>query len=722
MRRPLAATANRPEPMRSSLRTVIVSLVLAALASLPAWSQPLRASSPNGLLTVTLTNDGGRLHYAVTRFGQPVLGRSRLGLRLNAGRALADGLTITDASTRTVDETWEQVWGEQRFIRTHFNELRVALATGGPEPLAFAVVFRVFDDGVGFRYEVPAQPHLGAFHVLDELTEFALPEDPTAWWIGAYQWNRYEYLYDESALSAAADTLHTPLTMETRNGLFLSIHEAALENYASMTLARKDGPVLKADLVPWSDGVKVRTAAPMVSPWRTVQVADDAGGLITSYLILNLNEPNRLEDTSWIQPGKYIGIWWAMHLGIATWGPGPAHGATTEHTRRYIDFAAEHGFDGVLVEGWNAGWDGDWIQHGDRFLFTTPYPDFDIDALAQYALEKGTRLIGHHETAGSVLNYEAQLEDALAYYRDRGVRAIKTGYVAFDRQIKRLDERGEAQYETHHGQFMVEHYHRVVEAAARYQIMINAHEPIKPTGLRRTYPNMMTREGARGQEFNSPQGGGNGPAHTVVLPFTRLLAGPMDFTPGIVQLVPADDEPENHVPTTLAGQLALYVTLYSPLHMAADLPRNYAEQPDAFQFILDVPTNWQETAVLHAEVGDYLTVVRQDWDSADWYLGSKTDEEGRLLRAPLHFLDPGTTYVAEIYHDTADADWQTNPLGFARTRVLADRSATFTLRLAPGGGAAIRFRPATPEERADATLPRCTDGRTCDADYRPLDP
>ncbi len=702
------------------MHKLLASFFVLFLTSLPAWSQPLQVRSPNGLLTVTLTNDGGELLYNVTRFGQPLLNASRLGLRLNDGISLADELTISGFDTRSVDETWEQVWGEKRFVRNHFNELRVTLDTQDETPRRLTVVFRVFDDGFGFRYEVPAQAHLGAFHILDELSEFALPEDPTAWWIGAYQWNRYEYLYEESALSAAADTLHTPLTMETKNGLFLSIHEAALNDYASMTLARQDDNVLKADLVPWSDGVKVRTASPMVSPWRTVQIADNAGDLITSYLILNLNEPNRLADTSWIEPGKYIGIWWEMHLGLATWGSGPTHGATTEKTRRYIDFAAAHGFDGVLVEGWNVGWDGDWIKNGGKFQFTTPYPGFDIDALSQYALDKGTRLIGHHETAGNVMNYEAQMEDAFAYYQARGVRAVKTGYVAFGRQIERLDEQGAIQRETHHGQFMVEHFQRVVDAAARHQIMINAHEPIKPTGLRRTYPNMMTREAARGQEYNSPQGGGNGPAHTVVLPFTRLLAGPMDFTPGIFQLEAADDEPENHVPTTLAGQLALYVTLYSPLHMAADLPRNYDEQPDAFQFILDVPTNWQDTEVLHAEIGDYLTVVRKDWDSDDWYLGSATDEEGRLLRAPLHFLDPGLPYVADVYHDTAIANWETNPLGFARTRVLVDQTTTLTLRLAPGGGAAIRFRPASAEERSDAALPRCNERQRCDADFRPV--
>ncbi|MDX1428787.1 MAG: glycoside hydrolase family 97 catalytic domain-containing protein, partial [Rhodothermales bacterium] len=502
----------------------------------------------------------------------------------------------------------------------------------------------------------------------------------------------------------------------------ISIHEAALVDYASMTLARRAGNVLKADLVPWSDGVKVRASAPMVTPWRTVQVADNAGELLTSNLILNLNEPNRLEDTSWIKPGKYVGIWWEMHLGKSTWGSGSSHGATTENAMRYIDFAADYGFDGVLVEGWNIGWDGDWINGGDGFRFTQPYDDFDLEAVATYALQKGTRLIGHHETAGSISNYEAQMEDAFTLYSRLGVRAVKTGYVGFGRQIKRYDNDGSVQYETHHGQHMVNHYARVVETAARHRIMINAHEPIKPTGLQRTYPNLMTQEGARGQEYNSPEGGGNPPEHTVILPFTRLLAGPMDFTPGVFQLVPAEDEPENNVPTTLAKQLALYLVIYSPLHMAADLPHNYLEQPEAFEFVRTVPTNWHETKVLHAEVGDYLTVARKDWDSEDWYLGSVTDEEGRMLRANLSFLAPHVLYVATVYRDAADAHWQENPLGFARSEVVVDRSTTATLRLAPGGGVAIRFRPVPDGAGVIEGLPRCDGPRVCDPDFgSPID-
>ncbi len=696
--------------------TMIVIVALGATAYEDALGQPLSAISPDGTLAVTVTNEDGRLHYSLSRFGRIILAKSRLGLELREG-SLAESIVATDTTTKTVAQEWEQVWGERRWVTDRHTELRVNVSAVGQPPLRMTVVFRVFDDGIGFRYEIPELPDLAQFMILDELSEFALTEDPTAWWIGAYQWNRYEYLYEESPLSEAADTLHTPLTMETRNGLFLGIHEAALVDYASMTLARTSNNVLKADLVPWSDGVKVRASTPMVTPWRTIQVADNAGDLISSNLILNLNEPNRIEDTSWIRPGKYVGIWWEMHLGVSTWGPGPNHGATTINTTRYIDFAADYGFDGVLVEGWNRGWEGDWINGGSRFRFTEPYDDFDIDFLAKYALERGTRLIGHHETAGAVMNYEAQMDDAFAFYQDRGVRAVKTGYVAFDRQIERLDDDGEIQLETHHGQYMVNHYNRVVETAARHQIMINAHEPIKPTGLRRTYPNLMSQEGARGQEYNSPEGGGNTPEHTAVIPFTRMLAGPMDFTPGIFQLVAAEDEPENNVPTTLAKQLALYVVIYSPLHMAADLPHNYLEQPEAFTFIRDVPTNWQDTRVMHSEIGDYVTVVRKDWGSEDWFLGSITDEEGRVLRTSLGFLTPNTHYVADVYRDAADADWESNPLGFVTSRAIVDSNTTVTLRLAPGGGAAIRLRPV---DAVPSGVSRCDGDRRCGPEFVPL--
>jgi alpha-glucosidase len=466
-----------------------------------------------------------------------------------------------------------------------------------------------------------------------------------------------------------------------------------------MTLAGAPNNTLLCDLVSWSDGVKVRGATPFQTPWRTIQIAEKAGDLITSYLILNLNEPNKLGDVSWVHPGKYVGIWWGMHLGTYTWGSGPRHGATTENAKRYIDFAARYGFPGVLIEGWNVGWDGEWTSHGDLFSFTTPYDDFDIEEVTAYAAAKGVQIIGHHETGAAVANYERQMEDAFAFYRALGIDTVKTGYVGWGQGIKRRDEAGNlVGLEWHHGQYMVQHYRKVVETAARYHIMLDVHEPIKDTGIRRTYPNMMTREGARGQEYNAWGGdGGNPPEHTTILPFTRLLAGPMDFTPGIFDLLFNEARPNNRVNTTLAKQLALYVVIYSPLQMAADLPENYEGHP-AFQFIVDVPVDWQDTQVLNAQIGDYVTIVRQDRNSEDWYLGSITDENGRTLEAPLTFLDSDRKYVAEIYADAAAADWATNPLPVEIDRVLVDRNTILSLKLAPGGGQAIRIRPATEED------------------------
>ncbi|HEX9922392.1 MAG TPA: glycoside hydrolase family 97 protein [Anaerolineae bacterium] len=661
-------------------------------------SQPLEVSSPNGVIEVSFTLENGAPLYGVTRFGREVINRSRLGFILKNAPPLAWGFAIAAIDKKLVDEAWTQPWGEKKDIRNHCNELRIDLKEIMEPARRMTVVFRVYDDGIGFRYEIPKQPNLTKLEILDELTEFSLAGDHKAWWIPAYRWNRYEYLYQNSSVSAI-DTVHTPLTMETSNGLYLSIHEAALTDYASMTLARTGKHVLKADLVPWSDGVKIKTSTPMHSPWRTIQIADSPGELITSYLILNLNEPNKLSDVSWIKPGKYVGVWWEMHLGISTWSSGEKHGATTANAKRYVDFAAKYGFDGVLVEGWNVGWDGDWMQNSDKFSFTQPYDDFDLEEVTRYAAEKGVRLIGHHETSGGILNYERQMTDAFKLYNRLGVRAVKTGYVAFGRGIKRIDENGKEQREWQHGQFMVRHYRKVVEEAAKYQIMLDAHEPIKDTGIRRTYPNMMTREGARGQEYNSAWSeNNNGPEHTTIIPFTRGLAGPFDFTPGIFDIYNSSVETDTQIPTTLAKQLAIYVIIYSPLHMAADFPESYEARREPFQFILDVPTDWQDTQVLDARIADYVTIARQDRNSADWYLGSITDEEGRILEAPLRFLTPGKKYVAEIYRDGEKADWKTNPYHIEIKKVLVDHSTTLRLRLAPGGGQAIRFKPATEED------------------------
>ncbi len=555
----------------------IASLLVVCLASSPAaFAQVESVTSPDGSLVLSFELDGqGQPWYSVTRFGAPLLNRSRLGVVIANDAPLSAGLTVERVSRNQVDLTWTQVWGESARVRDNHNELSVALTDGGSAPRTMIVVFRVFDDGFGFRYEWPDQPNLGAFEITDELTQFAFAGDHNAWWIPAFEYQRYEYLYEKNTLSQLG-VVHTPLTMETSDGLFLSVHEAALTDYASMALKHTGGAsdetdgsaratrttTLQAELVPWSDGIKVRVQVPHVSPWRTVIVADTPGELITSNLVLNLNEPNVLEDVSWIKPGKYVGVWWAMHLGIASWGTGPTHGATTTNVRRYIDFAAEHGFDGVLVEGWNVGWDGPWAGDGEGFSFTDPVDDFDMVGLSDYAIANGVRLIGHHENGGGVENYERQLDDALAYYNEHGVTAVKSGYVEWAQDIKRTLPDGRRVGEWHHGQFMVRHYRKVVEEMAAHRIMLDVHEPIKPTGIRRTYPNMMTREGARGQEYNSTWGGGNGLDHNVILPFTRLLAGPMDFTPGIFDLDGGGEGPENAVASTLAHQLALYVVRY----------------------------------------------------------------------------------------------------------------------------------------------------------------
>jgi alpha-glucosidase len=663
----------------------------------------LIVSSPDGKIRVTFALQDGVPVYQVSYDGKDVILPSKLGFVFKADEPLNRNLRIATSETTSFDETWTQPWGEVKDIRNHYNELRVHLEEKTDTHRKMTLVFRVYDDGLGFRYELPKQERLTSFEIMDEQTEFVLTDNHQAWWIPAYRPQRYEYLYRKSPISFfrsnTLDAVHTPLTMETADGLYLTIHEATLTDYASMTLAGAENNTLLADLVPWSDGVKVKGSTPLKTPWRTIQIAEDPGELITSYLILNLNEPNKLGDVSWVKPRKYVGIWWAMHLGIWTWGSGPRHGATTEHAKQYIDFAAQYGLPGVLVEGWNYGWDGDWTKYGFKFLYTTPYPDFDIDEVTAYATAKGVKLIGHHETAGAVANYERQLEEAFQYYRDLGVDTVKTGYVAWGQGIERRDEENNViGLEWHHGQFMVQHYRKVVETAAKHGIMLDVHEPIKDTGIRRTYPNMLTREGARGQEYNAwDDQGGNPPEHTTILPFTRMLAGPMDFTPGIFDLLFEDARPNNRVNTTLAKQLALYVVLYSPLQMAADLPQNYQDQP-ALQFIRDVPVDWQDTQVLHAQIGDYVTIARQDRNSDDWYIGSITDEEGRVLDAPLDFLDPDCKYVAEIYADGASAHWESNPLSIDIHQVLIDRDTTLTLELAPGGGQAVRLRPATEDE------------------------
>ncbi len=672
---------------------VKLSLFIFSLIAFLLASNNVSIQSPDKILTVHFILHQGKPYYQILRFSEVIIDSSRLGFELTGPSDFSKDFILVKQEMSTHNETWTQVWGEQSKIENHYNELKIYLQKKTDSKQKMEIIFRLFDDGLGLRYVIPQQKSLHYFEISDELTEFNFRQNYSCWWIKAYQPNRYEYLYQNTPLNQV-DTAHTPFTMQNKDGLTISIHEANLTDFASMTLANKGRFTLEADLVPWYDGIKVKTQTPMVSPWRTIQIVDRPADLITSYLILNLNEPNRLKDTSWIKPGKYVGIWWEMHIGKSTWGSGPRHGATTANAKKYIDFAAKYGFDGVLIEGWNMGWDGNWIKNGDRFNFTKPYPDFDLQWVAQYAKKKGVQIIGHHETAGHILNYERQIKKAFAYYQKLGIHIVKTGYVAHGRHIKWVDDAGQVHYETHHGQFMVRHYRKVVQWAAQYQVMLDVHEPIKDTGIRRTWPNMMTREGARGQEYNAwSADGGNPPEHTTILPFTRLLAGPMDFTPGIFDLLLKKWRPKNRINTTLAKQLALYVVIYSPLQMAADLPENYEQHLDAFKFIQDVPVDWDETRVLHARIGDYITVVRKDRHSNDWYLGSITDEHGRTLQTPLSFLDKHKTYRAEIYCDGLNANWETNPLSYKIEQKIVNTNTVLTLRLAPGGGTAIRFTP-----------------------------
>jgi alpha-glucosidase len=683
---------------RSRLLSCRHYLVAVAILAGIAW-QEARAEwvrSPDGTIEAELVLRNHAPIYTIRRFGAEVIRPSQLGFVLSGDRPLTTDFEIESIERNSHDQTWTQPWGEKKEIRCNYNELRLLLRQRDQQARQLAIVFRLFDDGVGFRYEFPKQAHLTDVVIVDEMTQFALAAEATAWSIPALQDLRYEYLYKQTPVSELR-RVHTPLTCQTADGICLSIHEAALYDFASMTLANVGDRTLKADLVPWSDGVKVRATAPFHTPWRTIQIADSPGELITSYLILNLNEPNRLGDVSWIKPGKYVGVWWEMHLNLATWGSGKKHGANTAHVKRYIDFAAKYGFDGVLVEGWNEGWDGDWYANGNRFNFTKPYPDFDIEQLAAYARDREVFLIGHHETAGGIDNYQRQLEDAYDLYERLGVRAVKSGYVANGQNIER-HAGDKVTREWHHGQFMVRHYQHALEEAARHRIMLIAHEPIKATGIRRTFPNMISREGARGQEYNAwAADGGNPPEHTTILPFTRMLAGPMDFTPGVFDiLLQAGDRPDNRVNTTLAKQLALYVVLYAPFQMAVDLPEVYQSHLDAFQFIRDVPTDWQDTRVLHASIGDYVAIARKERDAEDWYLGAVTDQRGRSLETPLAFLDRDRTYVAEIYRDADNADWRSNPTAYVIENTEVNANTILNLRLAPGGGQAIRFYPKDP--------------------------
>lgn len=608
---------------------------------------------------------------------------------------------IENIERHAVDEEWEMPWGEQHRVRNHYNELAISLREKGGAQRPFTIRFRLYDDGLGFRYEFPKWPGIDSLVIMDEKTEFRLAGNYRCWWQPG-DWDIYEHLYHDTpfreidALKYRHHTnlaqtyipynaVNTPVTMKTAKGTYLSFHEAALTDYPGMTLRvfpdelRMESELVGSDRYGWKASKKL----PFHTPWRTLQLARRPGALIESKLILNLNEPAKYE-VPWFKPMKYVGIWWEMHLGKSSWDLASGrHGATTRNAMRYIDFAAAHHIGGVLVEGWNTGWEH-WIGFDDRegvFDFVTPYPDYDLRKVAAYAREKGVQLIMHHETSAAPRSYEKQLDTAYALMQRLGIHVVKTGYVG------KIIPRGEY----HHGQWMVRHYRKVLLKAAEYEVAVDAHEPIKATGIRRTYPNFISREGLRGQEFNAwASDGGNPPEHLTIIPFTRMLAGPIDFTPGIFNLKLKPWKKENQVNTTLAYQLALYVIIYSPVQMAADLIENYEDHP-AFRFIEEVPTDWEESRVLRAEIGDYICMARKERNSENWFLGAITDENARTLKIPLSFLDPGLKYEAHIYRDGPDAHWDRNPSSYRIEEHTYTSKDTLNVAMAAGGGMAVSF-------------------------------
>jgi alpha-glucosidase len=655
----------------------ILILSLGFLISSCSSDEEVRLDSPEGISSVVFILKDGIPYYQVLMDNRIIIDTSGLGFELKDGAPFHGNFKMEQASISGRRDRWEPAWGQRNRIRDFHNQLLVTL-TEKEEPFRkLQLEFRAFDDGIGFRYIVPEQDNLDKVEIMKETTQFLFREDMSAWWIPG-DYDNHEFLYRNTLLSQI-DSANTPLTMESSDSLCLSIHEASLVDYPEMRLKRSgDNPLLLlCDLVPWPDGVKAKLDVPFKTPWRTVQLALTPGGLIESSLILNLNEPDTLEDKSWIRPMKYIGIWWGMHIGKYTWHDGPKHGATTANAKAYIDFAATNGIPGVLVEGWNKGWEK-WAD-GVEFPMRDAYNDYNLDEVAAYAKNKGIYLIAHNETGANAEWYEKEADSAFALYQRLGIHAIKSGYVG--------KIRPSGQY--HHGQWMVNHQAMIVEKATRHKIMVDAHETVKATGLERTWPNFMTREWGRGNEYEG-WSEGNPPDHTCILPFTRVLAGPFDFTPGIIDVLFEEYKPDNRVHTTLAKQLALMVVIYSPLQMAADLIENYRDHP-AFQFIREVPSDWDDTKVINGKIGDYVTIARKKKDS--WYIGSITDENPRIFDIKLDFLDEKMNYEAIIYADSPAADWVSNPLDYVIEKKLLKKDDEFVMKLAAGGGQAAVIRP-----------------------------
>ncbi len=658
--------------------------ILFSLSISSVWAfETLEMKSPDQLTTLTIHYQNRQLTYEVRKRDTLIVRRSLLGMMIRDRADMRQNLELvtTQPNIKTHNQTWEQVWGQKRFVTDNHKSTSIRVRHDSSK-IEMILDFKVFNDGVAFRYSWPNQLPMKHFEIWDEATEFNFSSDDQAWWIPAFQWNRYEFLFQKSQLKDL-DTVHTPLTLELKNGYTVAIHEANLINFPSMAIkGLKDGR-LKADLVPWSDGIRAKLVTPAKSSWRMLIIADEQKDLIESDMILNLNDPVAIKDTSWIETGKYIGMWWGIHLGKYTFGQGPNHGATTANVQRYIDFAAEHGFKGVLVEGWNYGWDGDWMANGSIFRFDEAVPGFDVEYLSEYAKVRGVRIVGHHETSAATKNYEDQLEQAYDFLNKYNMNVVKTGYVG---------ERHDRE-QWHHGQYGVRHYTKVMKYAAQRQVMLVVHEPIKHTGLERTYPNLMSSEGARGQEYDAwSSDGGNPPNHTTILPMTRMLAGPMDFTAGTFDLTFDQWRPFNRVNTTLAKQLALFVVIYSPWQMASDLPENYATRPREFEFIKNVPVDWDKTVALDSKIGSHTVIARKDRNSENWYLGAITNEQGRKITIKLDFLDDKkASYKVRAYQDARGTSWLINPhdVEYYETRVKA--SGTFDLNLAPGGGLALEF-------------------------------
>ena len=693
----------------------IISLLMALTTSAG------EVASPNGEVKVSFALEGTVPTYSVTFRGQDIILPSRLGYELRNADNLLDGFTLKAEETATFDETWQPVWGETRDIRNHYNELLVKLEQKQTERL-MNIRFRVYDDGIGLRYEFPQEGRLNYFVVKEERTEFAMTGDHTAWWI-AGDYDTQEYEYTRSRLSEIPGLLRgavsgnlsqtvfsdhavqTSLQLKTDDGIYLNLHEAALVNYPAMHLELNNPFVFQSHLTPDAQGAKGYLQTPCQSPWRTIMIADDARKILASNLILNLNEPCKIEDTSWIKPVKYVGVWWEMINGKSQWSytfdlpsvqldnldysktkPHGLHGANNDNVRRYIDFAARHGFDQVLVEGWNIGWE-DWFGKSKDYVFDfqTPYPDFDLKGLNDYAHSKGVRLQMHHETSASTRNYERHLEAAYNLMNKYGYNAVKSGYVGD------IIPRGEY----HYGQWMNNHYLYCIKEAAKHHIMVNAHEAVRPTGLCRTWPNLIGNEAARGTEYEATNG--SKPFHTTILPFTRLQGGPMDYTPGIFEMDMSKNNPNNpnHVNSTLARQLALYVTMYSPLQMAADMIENYEKHMDAFQFIKDVAVDWDDSRYLEAEPGRYIVAARKAKGTGNWFVGCTASEHGHTSTVKLNFLDPGKKYIATIYADAKDAHYKHNPHAYTIKKSVVTAKSALKLTAAPGGGYAISIIETT---------------------------